>query len=238
MHVHVDPRCAQGRVLHACRRLFPGPVARQGDARPRPRDRRAAKRTEATGDLGSIVEAFPTNPKAGYARVLLVGLGKADGFKPGSMRSVAAAIGRKLAAVKADSLNADFSAALNSAKADPAASGQAFGEGLGILGWVCDEFKGSSTPDPKRTKLVVRSGDATFLDALDRGLKLAESTNFCRTLSQTPPNIATPAYMAQVARRLARETGLKVTVMEGDTLERESSRATSTLARPARTSPA
>ncbi|MDX2017174.1 MAG: leucyl aminopeptidase family protein, partial [Planctomycetota bacterium] len=181
----------------------------------------AAKRTEATGDLGSIVEAFPTNAKSPYTRVLLVGLGKADAFKPGSMRSVSAAIGRKLAAVKADSLTADFSAALNSAKADPAASGQAFGEGLGILGWVCDEFKGSSTPDPKRTKLVVRSGDSTFLDALDRGLKLAESTNFCRTLSQTPPNVATPAYMAQVARRLARETGLKVTVMEGDTLERE-----------------
>jgi leucyl aminopeptidase len=181
----------------------------------------AAKRAEATGEAGAIVEAFPTNAKSSATRILLVGLGKPDTFKPGSMRSVAAAVGRKLAAVKADSVTVDLTAALNSAKADPAASGQAFGEGLGILGWVCDEFKGSSTPDPKRTKLTVRSADATFLDALDRGLRLAESTNFCRTLSQTPPNVATPAYMAQVARRLARETGLKVTVIEGDTLERE-----------------
>src|SRR5262245_36464614 len=55
----------------------------------------ALKRAEATGESGKIVETF-----SGKRRVLLVGLGKRDTFGAGNLRNVAAAVGRKLNAVK------------------------------------------------------------------------------------------------------------------------------------------
>jgi len=52
-------------------------------------------------------------------------------------------------------------------------------------------------------------------------LAIAASANLCRDLSETPPNIATPAWIADQARALARQTGLKCTVLSGKDLERE-----------------
>ena len=54
-------------------------------------------------------------------------------------------------------------------------------------------------------KLDIGPGDAAFGAAIVRGLGLAESTNLCRTLSQTPPNVATPFWMAEQAQKLSAE---------------------------------
>jgi leucyl aminopeptidase len=178
-------------------------------------------RSEATGDSGSLVEGFAPRKGASELRVLLAGLGEKAKFDAASLRGVAATVGRRLAALKATSLGVELDGVVVSAKLDSFEAGNAFGEGLGLLGWVCDEFRGKATPDPKRGKLTIRASGDDFLSGVQRGLALAESTNFARTLSQTPPNIATPGYMANIAKRLAKETGLRFSVMEGDTLERE-----------------
>lgn len=181
----------------------------------------ALSRPEATGDVGSITEAFPDGKKSGLERVIIVGLGKADKFEVGVLRAAGAAAGRRLAGVKATSATFELEGPVNSIKGDMTVAGQMVGESLGLLGWVCDDFKGKATTLPKRTKLEVRSNDADFANGIDRGLALAESTNFARTLSQTPPNIATPAFMAKAAMTLARKVGLSCKVFEGETLERE-----------------
>ncbi len=192
----------------------------------------ALTRPEATGDAGSLVESVVTQSsnaaskaaaKAGNGsmRVLLVGLGDKAKFEPGTLRFAIANVGRRLVAVKGSSLAIELDGAIKSAKADASASGNAIGEGLGLLSWVCDTFKGKATPDAKRTKLTLRVGEGEILAGVKRGLAIAESANLCRTLSQTPPNIATPAYMADQAKKLARQTGLKCTVIEGDALVRE-----------------
>lgn len=185
----------------------------------------ASKRSEATGDRGVVVEAFPSG-KSALERVILVGLGERASFNAEAMRSVAAAVGRKLAALKIESARVDFSEPLISIKADAADMGNAFGEAVGILGWVCDTFKGSASTSPKRSKLALSFDTsaligAKFFDGVQRGLALAESTNICRTLSQTPPNVATPAWMANEAKKIARKTGMSVKVFEGDELERQ-----------------
>ncbi|MBX3382554.1 MAG: leucyl aminopeptidase family protein [Phycisphaeraceae bacterium] len=190
----------------------------------------ALARPDCTGDAGSITEAFITAaPAKGRAkartqpieRVLLVGLGKAADVTANTLRSAGAAVGRKLAAAKLTSAAFELEGALNAAKLDPAAAGNAVGESIGLLAWVCDEFRGKATPAPKRTRLQLVAGDATFAQGLSRGLGLATSANFARTLSQTPPNVATPMWMAQQAQRMARQTGLSCRVMSGKDLERE-----------------
>lgn len=184
----------------------------------------ALNRAEATGELGAVAEAFPTSngkARSPYSRIILVGLGKQEKFETGSLRAVAAAAGRRLASAKESSADFELSGPVESAKIDAFEAGQAAGEGLGLLGWVCDQFRGREFTDPKRTALKVRASGSEFLSGLDRGLAIARSANFCRTLSQTPPNVATPAWMSEQARKLARQTGLKFSEVEGAALERE-----------------
>jgi leucyl aminopeptidase len=63
--------------------------------------------------------------------------------------------------------------------------------------------------------------DAAFGDGAEVGLALAVSTNLCRDVSETPPNIATTSFIAQQAMSMARKTGLKCKVFQGAELERE-----------------
>jgi leucyl aminopeptidase len=188
----------------------------------------AMTRPEATGEVGAIVEAFPPAAKGGKAssktafdRVMVVCLGKRAGFEAGTLRNAAAAVGRRCVTIKATGISVELGGPIQQARADVSNCGQCFGEGLGILGWVCDQFRGKATDLPKRTSLSVHSSDEDFRAGADRGLALAVSVNFCRTLSQTPPNVATPEYMADQAMRLARKVGLKCSVWEGDQLARE-----------------
>lgn len=182
-----------------------------------------ASRSESTGEGGVVTEQV-LEGRGGAERIMLVGLGKRGSFDAGSMRNVAAAIGRKCAALKITSAAIELSGAIEAAKGGKAAleaAGQAFGEGLGLLAWVCDTFKGKGSADPKRVKFTVRCSDRAFEAAVKRGVALAEATNLTRTLSQTPPNVATPQWMAAQAKKVAAKYGLKCTVMSGPTLVKE-----------------
>lgn len=177
----------------------------------------AFKRPEATGEPGNVAEAFGAKGQ----RVLAVGLGKQGDFQVGGLRNAAAAAGRRLSAVKCESATIELDGILKAVKADRAAAGSAFGEGVGLLGWVCDEFRGKGSTPSKRVKLTLTSSDKTFAAGLERGLGLAVSANYTRTLSQTPPNIATTSYMANSAKKLAKQTGLNFRIFEGSELVKE-----------------
>lgn len=183
---------------------------------------KATKRPECTGELGNAVEAFP---EKGYERVIIVGLGDRKSFRAGSLRSAAAAAGKLLARGKCESAIFDFCGALDKLTAKNKVSdfeaGSMVGEGLGMLAWHYDTLRGSKTTVPNRTKLAIHSTSKKFSDGVDRGLLMAEGTNLTRTLSQTPPNIAVPQWMATQAKKLARQTGMKCTVYSGKKLEDE-----------------
>lgn len=184
----------------------------------------ALARPDATGDSGKIIEAHLPASKAGSGgtRVLIVGLGKREQFKPGSLRNVAGAIGRKLAATRDEKVQFELEAALSSvAKVDIYQCGRCLGEGLGLISWNFKAFKGKGTTDPKRTSLQLSVAPGSLRDGMENGMALATSANFCRDLSETPPNVATPRYMAEQARQMARKTGLKFSMIEGAQLERE-----------------
>ncbi len=188
----------------------------------------AVARPECTGESGRIVEAYPhaKSGRGGPTRVLIVGLGKRDDFKPGSLRSIGGQLGRRLALTKDERVEIDLASALSEAKrVDMKLAGRCLGEGLGLIGWQNWKFKGTAPSNggekPKRTTLSVSSANKSFTEGLTRGLAIAESANLCRDLSETPPNIATPAWIADQVRALARKTGLKCTVLSGKDLERE-----------------
>jgi len=184
---------------------------------------KATKRAEASGKLGSVVEVNDSN---GYDRAMIVGLGARDGFESGSLRMAAGGFGRALA--KCNTTSADFQICAALAKLKKADSVDAFtcgamiGEGLGMLSWSFDSLRGSATELPAQMKLAVHGCCKAFGDGVERGLGMAEGTNIARTLSQTPPNIATPMWIANEAKKLARKSpNLKCTVFSGKKLEDE-----------------
>jgi leucyl aminopeptidase len=177
----------------------------------------ALKRGEATGD-GSMVEAFGAN---GAGRTIICGLGEPGKFKTGDLRTLAAAVGRRLATTKETSVRFALSGPLAEADVDFARAGEALGEGLGLIGWTCDQFRGKANDVPTRRDLKVDADDKKVVAGLKRGLGLAEGANLARTLSETPPNIATPEYIAKECQKLASATGMTCKVIKGEALARE-----------------
>lgn len=179
----------------------------------------AAKRAESTGEAGSIAQAFPDGGKPA-GRVLLLGLGDAKSLTADTIRTAVAAAGRQLSAAKATSVRFELDDALSAAKMDEGDAMAAVGESLGLLSWRCEHFRGTANPSSAKPKLAIIEGKAANAKALQLGLGLAEGANLARTLSQTPPNVATPAWMFAEAKKLSKH-GLKVTALKGDALKRE-----------------
>ena len=61
---------------------------------------------------------------------------------------------------------------------------------------------------------------ATARDAVRRTQAICEAANFTRELGNLPPNVITPATLADHARRLARQLRLRCTVVAGNDLKR------------------
>ncbi|MEC9374110.1 MAG: leucyl aminopeptidase family protein [Planctomycetota bacterium] len=179
----------------------------------------AAKRGECTGELGSVCEAHPDGARPA-PRVLLVGLGPRKTFDRSALRHVAGVIGRRIAQTRDQSVAIDLDGPLDEAGLDPTDAGQAMGEGFGLLAFTFDDFKGGKKKE--RTKLALRSESKPFAKGLAVGLALAESINESRRCGNTPPNVATPDWMAAQAKALARGNDrVSVRVIKGEALEKE-----------------
>lgn len=182
----------------------------------------AAKRPEATGEVGAMVEAFPEG-RGAPKRVIVVGLGEKGTLELGVLRGVAAGVGRRVAAVRAGEVMVALEGAIASrgkrGRSGLGEFGQAFGEGMGLIGWNRDEFRGTGTKVPTRPKVSLRCGDRAFREGMAYGVGLAESTNFARTVSETPPNECTPDFVAREAQKMARKVGLTCKVFRGKALE-------------------
>ena len=179
----------------------------------------AAKRPECTGDVGSIAHAFPDKNKPA-GRVILLGLGDAKSLTADTLRTAIASAGRQLSGVKATSVRFELDDALKAAKLDDGDAYAAVGESLGLLSWRCEDFRGSVAGKNPKPKLAIIEGSAALTKALKLGMGLAEGANVARTLSQTPPNIATTDFMAAEAKKLSK-LGCTVRVIKGDALKRE-----------------
>lgn len=176
---------------------------------------RAAARPECTGKLGSVVEAHPEGG-APAARVYILGLGDAKACTSDTLRAAAASLGRRLAVTKDRGVRFELDSACRKARINPERAGQSVGEALGLLALRLDAYKGAGTADSREPAALRLDASEAVVKGLKRGVGLAESCNVGRALGATPPNIATPMWMAERARELARKfPSLSVTVIKG-----------------------
>src|SRR5688572_670304 len=76
-------------------------------------------------------------------------------------------------------------------------------------------------PAPALAKLVLPLSDKKELrDALREASATADGAALARTLGNLPPNICTPSYLAEEAKKLAREFKLEVEVLERKDMEK------------------
>jgi leucyl aminopeptidase len=145
-------------------------------------------------------------------RLLLIGGGKAKSFTASELRKLAGAAARYL---KSRSIRSfAFLAPDGGFKAEDAVS--AIVEGVFIGNFDPDTYK-SDRKDRKidSVTVVARGVQAALQQALDQARVIGESQNFTRDLVNEPGNRMTPTMIAERARKMAEEVGLKCEVLDG-----------------------
>lgn len=181
----------------------------------------AIARALANGDFkGESNETLVLYPAQGSARrLLLVGLGKAESLNGERMRAAAATAARKCR-----DLGAKKAAALLFGEGTPVSAvdaGQAFAEGAIMGTYQYLEYK---TKDRDKVKVLDRievfvPSEAIRAEAAPgfaRGERIADATNFARTLAAHPGNHATPSFLAAEAERIAASQKLRCTVFDAE----------------------
>ena len=155
----------------------------------------------------------PTKLKA--KRVLFIGGGKAKNFGAVELRRVAGAAVR---ALKSRGVRSLAFVAPASVKAEDSA--KAIVEGAFVGNFDSDTYK-SDRKDQKIDALtMVAQGDQARLQAvLEEACIMGESQNFTRGLVNEPSNRMTPTLLAEHAKKMAQEVGLKCEVFGADKIK-------------------
>jgi leucyl aminopeptidase len=189
---------------------------------------------EITGNAGEITVLHTAALSAGTGaslpvaaeRVLVAGLGKQDGFGYEQIRTVSAQVARRLRSLKVSSA-ATIVHGAGIGGLDPAACAEAIAEGslLGLYKFTKyqssadnsnDDDSENSDGGPETLEIV--ESDASKEPALEkgvaRGIQYAAAATLARDLVNEPPNVLTPAALAETVAEMAKAAKLECNVLE------------------------
>jgi leucyl aminopeptidase len=177
----------------------------------------AIARLLSTGDFTAKKdETAVLYPPGPAPRVLLVGLGKADEVDRATIRRAAAIVAKRARSLGVPRASFHLSAE-GRAKVNPAEAGQAIAEGLNQGAWQYNEMKkpGDDKKAPlERFDLLAHDGQADLIQGHKVGEAVGAGQTFARGLQVLPGNVATPSYVANIARQLAQRHGFGVTILD------------------------
>jgi leucyl aminopeptidase len=154
-------------------------------------------------------------PKLKAKRLLLVGGGKAKTFSVADVRKAAGTAVRSLKPKGVRSLAVVVPEGMAAE-----ASVKAIVEGAFVGDFDPDTYKSDRKDQKIDSFTVVAGGDqARLLQALDEGRIIGESQNFTRDLVNEPSNRMTPTILADRARKMAAEVGLRCEVHGADKIK-------------------
>src|SRR5581483_2453325 len=155
-------------------------------------------------------------------RVYVAGLGDANKADAEAIRQSAGAVAKALRKHR-----------IGRASIMPPTMGQVSGDeaieaivtGLLLASFDYEEYKGTgnkkkgedeeSRPKPLAVTIVAGNSDAKAAKAaVDRARAVADGQNFCRTIASRPGNNINPPALAKVAQEMARDVGLKCTILD------------------------
>ncbi len=174
---------------------------------------------ETTGkNLESTLLHRPAGLKA--KRLLLLGGGKAKKFSAADLRKIAGAAVRSL---KAKGVR-NIAVVLPEGGLSGADAAKAVVEGAFIGGFDSDTYKSERKDKNKsqsiETLTIVGSSDQSALQkAIDEAQIIGDSLNFTRSLVNEPSNRMTPTVLADHAKKMSQEVGLKCEVYGADKIK-------------------
>jgi leucyl aminopeptidase len=194
------------------------PTARALDAASRGALKAAVKSGDMTGKRGSVL-VLRNLPGVASARVLLLGLGAREEFNERAfMEAARGAVKAFGAAARELAVGAlDWQVK----QRDSEWQARTFTIAARETAFRSDELKTKREPDGAVTKVVVLVGarDAAAERGVRQGFAIANGMDVTKRLGNLPPNICTPSYLADQARKLARQWKLGVEVLEAKQLE-------------------
>lgn len=176
---------------------------------------------EFEGKANEVV-LFHTHGKTPAKRLILVGLGKKSTLGLDQFRQ---AMGHAVKRVRSAKSHA-FAVALPSLTPRDCSSldvAQAMAEGAILGNYQFTTYRSDAPTNKELTAMTVLTPHTRELDQISegirRGVATAEATVFVRDLSNHPSNVMTPTRIAQEARAVAKETGIKVKILEQKDME-------------------
>ena len=149
-------------------------------------------------------------------RLLVIGGGKAKVFSTFELRRIAGAAVR---ALKPKSIR-NFAFVVPSDNLDPQDAVKAIVEGAFVGDFDPDTYKSDRKDQKMDSVTVVGNGDQAKLQrAVDEARIMGESQNLTRQLVNEPSNRMTPTILAEQARKMCTETGLKCEVYGADKIK-------------------
>jgi leucyl aminopeptidase len=145
--------------------------------------------------------------RAGFSRLLLVGVGKADELDLDALRKLGGTAVRYGMSTKSGSVAIFLPKFARIRNADAA---QAAAEGAMLASYRFTKFKTKKDDVYELPKAVVVSESGA--DSVKAGALLANAQNYVRALNEVPANLATPTSIANEAKRLAKEKGFSCKV--------------------------
>ncbi len=177
------------------------------------------KSGDITGKPGTTLLVHRSSGPA--KRVLLVGLGAQDGVTDRSFLSAVQAVARVFATL--GSSDGVLALPLDAVKGRDAhwalrAEVTALRESVFRADGLKSK-KDESSSGVRKVTLIVDATDAATKRALTQSIALANGMDLAKTLGNLPPNICTPTYLADTAKKIAREFSLGVEVLDRKQLE-------------------
>jgi leucyl aminopeptidase len=187
----------------------------------------------AGGVLRSVVESEELKGKEGETvyvhlagggglrarRLLLIGVGERDNYKPAQVSQMAGTAARFLRGKNVKTIGLATRADVDAEKMAAAAA-----EGATIGLFDPDKYRTVEKEERSIERLVIIS-DGADEEALKRGAErgriIGESVNFTRDMANEPGAYMTPTNMAERAREIAEEFGLNVDVLDEARMEQE-----------------
>jgi leucyl aminopeptidase len=155
-------------------------------------------------------------------RVLLVGLGKKKDFRLDALRQAMGMAAKRVRQAGAPSFVASLARFGHLATGELAQS-MVEGAVLGTYDFTVYRSERNEDIPPLRRMMLLdreRDGLAEIRAGAQRGQVSAEATALVRDLCNHPANVMTPSRLAEEARKIGRERGVKTTVLERRHMER------------------
>ncbi|UCC72619.1 MAG: leucyl aminopeptidase [Gemmatimonadota bacterium] len=165
---------------------------------------------------------------SGPDRVLLVGVGQRGDLKAERLREAGGHGARRAAELGVTEMFVWASPEWLGGVVDLEHASRALVEGVVLGDWRFEELRSEPAEDDHRPalqalSLLVPKAPAKKLagSGAALGQVVAEAQNYARELAIRPANIVTPRYLADEARRLGEELGLKVTVLDREEMKKD-----------------